>query len=151
LNFELATTIAAPPEKVFRLATDPDRFHEWMPGFVRVERNPPGPIKVGSRWRETRKMMGHEAAEEFEVTTLQAPRRIDLFVDGARGSMKKGEFRFHHTFEPDGSGGTRFAMSGEVEKMGCMGAVFGFMFVGMFRKMVARDLAALKTWIEKQP
>ena len=69
MRFDCPTTIAAPPEKVFRLATDPDRFHEWMPGFVGVERMPPGPLRVGSRWRETRRMMGHEATEEFEVTT----------------------------------------------------------------------------------
>lgn len=151
MRFECGTDIAASPEKVFRLSTDIDRFGEWMPGFVRVERLSEGPMKAGSKWRETRKMFGHEATEEFEVTAFEAPRSLGLFVDGSKGSTKRGEFRFRNLFQLSTSGGTRVVMSGEVSKMGCVGSVFGFFFSGMFRKIVAKDLAAMKAWIEKQP
>jgi carbon monoxide dehydrogenase subunit G len=151
MRFACSADVASAPDKVFRLATDIDRFGEWMPGFVRVERLTEGPTRAGSKWRETRKMFGHEATEEFEVTAIDAPRSLDLFVDGTKGSTKKGEFRFRHLFQPSPAGGTRIVLSGEVSKMGCAGSVFGFLFGGMFRKMVAKDLAALKVWIEKQP
>ena len=150
MRFEIDRTIAAPPEKVFRLATDPERFGEWMQGLVRLERATAGPLKSGSRWRETRKVMGSEATEEFEVTALEPPRRFDLYVDGTKGSNRKGEYRFRHRFEP-AAGGTRVVMSAEITKLGWMGTVFGFLFVAIFRKIIGKDFDAMKAWIEKHP
>jgi carbon monoxide dehydrogenase subunit G len=150
MRFELADTIAAPPDKVFRLTTDVDRFGEWMPGFVRVEKHTPGPLVTGSRFRETRKMFGRDSTEEFEATLVDAPRTLDLFVDGAKGTSGKGEFRFRYEFSPSGAG-TRVKLAGEITKMGCVGAVFGFLFAGLFKKMIGKDLTAMKSWIEKQP
>jgi len=151
MKFELDRTIDAPPEKVFRLATDPDRFGEWMQGLVRLERATAGPLRIGSRWRETRKVMGNEATEEFEVTALDPPRRLELFVDGAKGSNRKGEHRYAQRFEPAAGGGTRVVLSGEITKLGCVGTVFGFLFAAVFRKIIGKDLDAMKAWIEKQP
>ncbi|MCI0342051.1 MAG: SRPBCC family protein [Planctomycetales bacterium] len=147
MKLELAETFAVPPDAVFRAATDLDRMGEWMQGLVRIERLTQGPIAVGSRWREVRKMFGKEAAEEFEVTHLEPGRRLDLFVDGKKGASGRGEFRFRHDFLPDGSG-TRLVLSGEITGMGCMGAVFGPLMAGMFRKAIRKDLAALKKRVE---
>ena len=151
MHFQIDTEVAAPPGKTFLLTTDADRFGEWMPGLVRVERLTQGPVGVGSRWRETRKYMGSEATMEFEVTGFESPRSLDIFVDGKKGDSGKGEFRFRYRFEPSGSGGTRIHVTGDVTKMGCMGAVFGFLFGWLFRKLHKKDLAAMKQWIEKQP
>ena len=150
MRFEIVDTIAAPPEKVFRLITDVDRFGEWMPNFVRVENLTPGPLKIGSRFRETRKVFGRDSTEEFEVTQLDPPRLLALFVDGTKGTSKKGEFRFRHEFAPAPSG-TRIRLAGEITKMGCFGSVFGFLFAGMFKKLIGKDVTALKSWIERQP
>ena len=150
MRFELAETVAAPPDKVFRLTTDVDRFGEWMPGFVRVEKLTPGPLKTGSRFRETRKLFGRESTEEFEATLVDAPRALELFIDGTKGTSGKGEFRFRYAFEHSGEG-TLVALAGEVTKMGCIGSVFGFLFAGMFKKMIGKDMTAMKAWIEKQP
>ena len=112
--------IAAPPERVFAAMADLESFGTWMPGFVRIERLTPPPTGVGTRFRETRKMMGHEATEEFEVTAFEPPLVFGLFCDGKKGSSKSGEFRFRYTLAPGGPG-TILTVDGEVGGLtGCM-------------------------------
>lgn len=149
-TLELALTIQAPPAAVFAAATDLDHFGDWMQGFVRVERLSDGPLREGSRFREVRKMFGKEAAEHFEVTRFEPPKRLELFVDGSKGASKRGEYRFVHTFEPLEEGrATRVTLTGTIDGMGPLGAVFGFLFKGMFRRALQRDLEALKAWVER--
>ena len=152
MEFEVDVTVNAPQERVFAMLTDLDRFGEWMPNFIRVEKLTEGELAVGSEFREVRKMFGKESSEHFEVTGLEPPRRFDVYVDGTKGTSKKGEFRFTHTFERVNDGtATKVTLSGKISDTGCMGAVFGFLFKNTFRKMIQKDLDALKAWIESQP
>ena len=152
LEFENDVTVEASPERVFALATDIDRFGEWMPKFVRVEKITEGELRVGTEFREVRRMFGKESTEHFEVTGLEPPTRFDLYVDGTKGTSKKGEFRFTHRFEPARDGqATKLTLEGRITDTGCMGVVFGFLFRNMFRKMIQKDLDALKRWVESQP
>lgn len=143
--------IAAPPERVFAALAEPDQVAKWMPGFVRFERLTPGPLAVGSRLRETRKMMGHEATEEFEVIVYEPPRVFGLYVDGRKGSSKQGEFRFRYTLAPGGPG-TILTVDGEFGGLtGCMGGcmfLLGPLMAGFFRKAIAKDHTALKAYCE---
>ena len=148
LTFELRSTIAAPPERVFAGITDLDRMGEWMPGFVRIERLTEGPLRKGSQFRMTRRMFGREATEQFEVADYDPPRVFGLFVDGTKGSSRSGWFRFRQTIAPTG-GGTHLVMSGECGgASGCM-AFLGKLMLGPMKKAMAKDLAAQKAWIEK--
>ena len=150
MTLEFEITVNAPKEKFFALATDVDRFGEWMQGFVRVEHLTDGPMAMGTRFREVRKMFGREAAEEFEVTRWSPPNSFELYVDGTKGASKKGEFHFLHTFEAAPGGGTTMRINGEITGMGCVGVLFGWMMKSMFRKMMKKDHAALKAWVEGQ-
>jgi uncharacterized protein YndB with AHSA1/START domain len=80
----------APPERVFAAITDIETWQKWMQNLVRVEKLTPGPFAMGSQWREVRKIMGKEGAEVFEVVAIDPPRGMELYVDGAKGSTKKG-------------------------------------------------------------
>src|SRR5262245_64921399 len=105
LTFECSIEIAAPPQKVFAALADLDAMGKWMPSLVRIERLTQGPLAKGSQFRQTRKMLGHEATEQFEVTEFDPPRALGLYVDGTKGSSKCGEYRFRHSVAaaPDGS------------------------------------------------
>ena len=92
--------IQAPPDAVYAALANPDGWHEWMPGLIRIERLTEGEFGVGTQWREVRKMFGKEAAEVFEVSAVEPGRSIDIYVDGSKGSSRKGEYRFHHRIEP---------------------------------------------------
>jgi uncharacterized protein YndB with AHSA1/START domain len=148
LTCEIEETVAAPPERVFECMTDLDGFGQWMHGFVRNERLTPGQVGKGTQFREVRKKFGREAGEVFEVVEFDPPRSFVLYVDGTKGSSKKGWFRFLHTFTPV-AGGTRIKLSGEIGGLtGCMGFLGKFM-MGPMKKAIRKDLASFKAWVER--
>lgn len=140
--------IDAPVERVFDALTQLEHAHDWMPNLVSVEKLTPGAFGVGTRWRETRKVFGKAASEEFEVTALEPNRRLDLFVDGRKGSSKRGEYRFRYDLEPMASR-TVLTMNGEISGMGAVMEVLGRLFMGMFKKMIAKDLHAMRAYAER--
>ena len=149
IGFTLSEAIDAPPDRVFAVATDLDAAAQWMPNFVGIEKLTAGPIAVGSRWRETRRMFGREATEHFEVTALVPNQSMELHIDGSKGTSGKGEYRFGYTFEPSAEG-TLVTLSGEVSGMGKFMELVGRVFVGPMKKAIAKDLAAMRRYIEDQ-
>lgn len=139
--------INAPPERVVAALTDIEAWHKWMPNLVRAEKLSDGPFGKGTRWRETRRMFGKEAAEEFEVVSFDPPRGLELFVDGTKGASKRGEYRFKYRFE-DVGGRTRMTVDGAITGMGPLGDALGFFFKGVFRKAIAKDHQALRKFVE---
>jgi carbon monoxide dehydrogenase subunit G len=149
ITFELVESIAAPPERVFAVLADLDAAGKWMPNFVRIERLTEGKYGPGARWRETRKMYRREATEEFEVTAMEPPRSLELYVDGAKGSSKRGYYRFRYRLEPAAAGaGTRVILAGEMGGLNWLMELFGRLMAGTFKKAIAKDLAAMKAYIE---
>ena len=51
-------TVDAPPEVVIPYLADFTHAVQWDPGTVRCERIDDGPVKVGSSWRNTSKIVG---------------------------------------------------------------------------------------------
>ena len=94
-----------PKEKVFNGLTDLDAAKHWMKGFLGIEMIKGTKIEPGAVFRETRKMYGRKATEEFEVVSVVPHNEIKLRVDGTKGTSGKGEFLFHYKLE-DNNGGT---------------------------------------------
>ncbi len=65
--------IAASPAVAFARATDLARAPQVMSGIVGLEVLTPGPVGVGTRFRETRRMFNREATEEMTITRFEAP------------------------------------------------------------------------------
>jgi uncharacterized protein YndB with AHSA1/START domain len=147
ITMEVRASIDAPPERVFAAVSDPDALGKWMSGLVRIERLGGPATGKGARFREVRRMMGHEAGEVFEITAYDPPRSFELFCDGRQGSSKRGEFRFRYELEPRG-GGTDLRVTGTVGGLGRFWEFLGRMFSGMLRRAVAKDLASLKAHVE---
>ncbi len=147
IEFAVEEIIHAAPHAVFSVLTDIDNAKRWMPNCVRVERLTPGRFAVDTRWRETRKLFGSEATEEFEVTRCDPPRRIELFVDGRKGSSKRGEYRFVYKLAPVDDG-TRVTLRGSINAPGWLWKLVGKMFAGSFKKACVKDLQAMRAYIE---
>lgn len=146
-NITVERTIAAAPERVFAAATDIHHWAEIVPAIERVEVLTPGPMGVGTRFRETRKMMGREATEEMEVTGFSPPRS---YVIGAQshGCRYRTEFRF----EPAGTG-TRVIMDFGAEPLTLTSKVLTVLMRPMMKKMAemcAKDLDAIKAHVESR-
>jgi uncharacterized protein YndB with AHSA1/START domain len=146
ITFEVARRFPAEPERVFHALTDLDGAAAWMPGFVKIEPADAAPMKVGSKWRETRRMFGHEATEEFEVTKVDAPRRLGLRIDGTKGSSKRGEYLFDYSLSP-AEGGTDVVLNAQIRGLSGISAFVGRLFVGPFKKACVRDLDALSRYL----
>jgi uncharacterized protein YndB with AHSA1/START domain len=147
IEFEVTEMVRARPEQVFDALTDLDGAVHWMQGLTRLEALGAGAGAVGGGWRETRRMFGREATEEFEVTEYDRPRRLGLRVDGSRGSSGRGEYVFTYTLEPR-DGGTQVRLAGEILGLTGVAAVLGRLFAGTYRKSCAKDLSALKEHLE---
>lgn len=119
----------------------------WMQGLVRMERLDEGPMKEGSEWKETRKMFGTEATEHFEVVELRDPDKIVLRCDGTKGTTGKGEFVYTYTLNSVNNQ-TEITLNGEINGLTGFAKFFGKMMAGTFKKACAKDLDALKGYME---
>ena len=91
-------------------------------------------------------MFGKKASEEFEVTAYEPGKRIELYVDGSKGSSKRGEYRFVYELrEVDGK--THMRMDGTIDGMGWVFGIVGKLFAGPFKKAIAKDHAALREYL----
>ena len=148
LTFELEERFDVPPAEVMAAMADLDNFKAWMPNFVSVEKLTDGEFGVGTKFRETRKMFGKAAAEEFEVTALEPGKRLELYIDGSKGASRKGWYRFTYTFENDGDG-TKMHMDGTIGGMGWFFSLMSKLMAGTFKKAIAKDHEALRDYLAK--
>ncbi|KKI90639.1 polyketide cyclase / dehydrase and lipid transport [Bacillus sp. SA1-12] len=140
--------IKVPKQKAYEGLLDLDSAKQWMQGFVGINRLDEGPLRVGSQWKETRKMFGKEATEHFEVVELNEPDKIVLRCDGTKGTTGKGEFVFTYILASTNDS-TEVSLYGEIKGLTGLAKFFGKMMAGAFKKACAKDLDALKGYLEK--
>lgn len=132
------------PDRVFQALTDLEGVAKWMPGFVKIEILSEGAFGVGTQWRETRKLFGKEATEQFEVTRFEPPTGLGLRVDGSKGTSKRGEYLFDYQLAPQ-NGGTEVTLNGAIRGLGRIAGLISRLFVGTLKKACVKDLSALAT------
>jgi uncharacterized protein YndB with AHSA1/START domain len=75
--------IARPTHEVFSYATDPAHLTEWQEKLVEAKPETDGPVKVGSRMKQTRKVAGGTRTFTVELTAFEPPSRFAFKgVDG---------------------------------------------------------------------
>ena len=149
MDFRITETIHAPLERVFSLTNDIDRAMEWLPAGVRIEKLTEGPVRVGSRYRETRKILGRDDTEIYEITVYDPPNRSEVFAEGRHGTAGRGEFRFRIDFAAAGPDATRVELVASATRLGCVGVILYPVVRGIIRRHTVADVAGLKAWIER--
>jgi hypothetical protein len=86
--------VAADRTRVFELFCDLRQAPEHVRGIERLEVLTDGPIRAGTRFRETRRFGRREATEEMEVTALRAPEHYTV-ASQSMGCAFRSTFRFH--------------------------------------------------------
>ncbi|MDX6408036.1 MAG: hypothetical protein QOE13_1107, partial [Gaiellaceae bacterium] len=114
--------------------------------IVDVERQDDGPLRVGSRVKETRRVPGGDRSMTYEVTEHDAPRRSSFKVlDGpirAVGTI---------SIEPVADGSrSRLTISIEFEGHGLAGRVLLPVAKTQARKQIPKDQARMKELLESQ-
>ena len=85
----VATVVAAPVAQVFDMFTDIEHVAQRVANIQKIEMLTVGGLRLGSRWLETRAMLGHQDTVEMEVTAFEQTARTRLpTTRPARGSMR---------------------------------------------------------------
>lgn len=149
-EFSETLTLKSSPEALFAGFTNVEDFTKWMKGCTDVKTLTEGEVGVGTEFEETRVLFGFlKATEHFKVEAYEPPRLITLFIDGTKGSSRKGWFRFTYEFLPEGSG-TKLHVTGEIEDGsggGWLAKKLSTMGMNMCRKSIHTDMESLDRWV----
>lgn len=142
--------IAAPADRVWAALTDIEHGADVIKGIDRIEMLGEGPFGVGTRWRETRRMLGKEATEEMWVTESEPGTRYVVEAE-SRGMHYTSEF----LLTPQGEDATsvRLTFGAETGEQGGLKAALmkAFVTVGAkgAAKALAKDLADIAASLEE--
>ncbi len=91
-SLQVSKPINASIDRVFNLISDIENAPNYIKGIESIEVLTEGPIRVGSRWRETRTIMGRKSTEEMTVVQFKAP---IIFAAKCKscGALYESEFR----------------------------------------------------------
>jgi len=145
-RFSVAKYVDAPPSVVFALFTDFEHAPEHVSGISRLEILTPGPMRIGTRFRETRRMNGHESTEELEVTAFEPGRHYDL-----RRRAGGTEFRQAFRFAAERTG-TQVEVDFESEPLSLaaklMTPITNHSVTGSMKKAIVQDIEDLRRYAE---
>jgi uncharacterized protein YndB with AHSA1/START domain len=142
------THVAAPVERVFEVFTDLEHVAERVSNIEEIEVLTTGGFKLGTRWLETREVLGHLDSAEMQVTAFERNRTYTITHHKA-GTAIDTVF----TFDPV-KDGTNVRIEFVLESHGLppgLLAPVGWAIAGKVRDVIGRDLADLKESMEKQP
>jgi uncharacterized protein YndB with AHSA1/START domain len=143
---KVSSFVAAPVDEVFQLFTDIEHGAAHVSGIKTIDMLTVGPARLGTRWRETREIMGVTDSAEMEITSFERNRTYTI-------THRKAGVPIATTFafEP-ASGGTNVSVEFEFEPGGMPPgflAPLGWVIEGKVRQVLGRDLADLKQAIER--
>ncbi|WP_306233147.1 SRPBCC family protein [Agrococcus beijingensis] len=109
ISLTLERSIDASPDAVWHVLTDLEGSQTVLSGATRIERLAGVGYAIGTRWRETRTMMGREATEEMEVVGID-PGRSTTIAAEANGMRYRTEFTLEPQPAAEGRAGTLLRM-----------------------------------------
>ena len=137
-HFETTIDIAAPPERVWEVMSDLERWPEWTQSMSRVERLNDRPAGVGSRVRVKQPRL---AAAVFDITSWNPPRGFDWV---ARNPLVTAVAR--HDIAPS-AGGSRVTLS--VTFSGPLGGVIAWVYGSLTQRYVQMEAEGLRRRAEQ--
>jgi uncharacterized protein YndB with AHSA1/START domain len=137
----VSNEIAAPIDRVFQIFTDIEHGPAHVSGIKKLDMMTPGPIRVGTRWLETREVMGRLDTAEMEITAFERNRMYTI-------THRKAGVRIDTTFwfEPSGER-TKVTVEFELDSAGLPPgflAPLGWAIAGKVENVLNHDLADLK-------
>lgn len=147
MNALISVNINADINRVFDVFTDIPATADRIPEIENVEMLSHGPAAKGSRWRETRVMMGKAATEEMWITEFTPNRSYTVEAESCGAQFKS---RFVFTSEDNG---TRVDFFMETRAISFAAKLFTWLGLsalmrGMMSKAIRGDMEALKSFAE---
>jgi hypothetical protein len=137
----VSNEIAAPLDRVFQTFTDLERGPAHVSGIKKLEMITPGPVHVGTRWLETREVVGRLDTAEMEITAFELNRMYTI-------THHKAGVRINTTFWFESlRDGTKVTVEFDLDPAGLppgLLAPLGWAIAGKVEKVLNHDLADLK-------
>ena len=143
---ENTVEIARTPEEVFAYLDEVERHPEWQQQLVSARRESEGPVGVGTRVRETRRLGGRVQEGTYEVSEHDPPRLVAFRgVDGPVRAVGR------VVLEPlDGGSRSRLTLTLDFEGHGA-GRLLLPLVRSQARTQVVKDGERLKALLEGEP
>jgi hypothetical protein len=144
-SVRVGTHIEKPPDAVFQVFTDIEKAADRVNNIRKIEMLTTGGFAIGTRWLETREILGAERTEEVAVTALEFGRSYTLSTE-TKGTKFDCTFHFERA-----AAGTDVLVEFEVVPQsfgGMLVAPFGWMMMNTVEESLTRDLADLKAVAE---
>lgn len=141
----VATEIAAPVDRLFPVFTDLERIAARVSNIRKIELLTVGGLRLGTRWLETREVLGREDTAEMEITAYERNRTYTITHHKA-GTRIDAVF----TFTPNGERTTvrvEFDLQSGGLPPGALAPV-RWAIADKVRNVIGHDLAELKEFIE---
>jgi hypothetical protein len=145
-KFALSKRIEASPSAVFAVFSDFANVAGRIKAITKLEVVTPGPIGVGTRFKETRVMFGKECTEEMQITGFEPGQSYEITCQSCGA-----EYRTLFHFAPDGDG-TRVDVEFQTRAISAWAKLMkplGWMMNGMMKKCVNQDIEDLKKVAER--
>ncbi len=140
IHEEISVHLNCPPQEIFPFLTDLQKLMQWQSDLVRSEILTEGPLRVGSRFHEVRRMGPREAEIRGEISEFTPDRRL------ATRTETKPEAGVRYVLEPD-AGGTQLRYEFNLRTTGLM-RLMEPMIARSIRKGTEADLQRLRQLVE---
>ena len=130
--------IAAPPERVWEVLIDVERWPEWTETVTSVKRLDEGALRTGARATINQPKIPET---EYVVTELDPGRSFTWVAKGPGVTTTA-----RHDVEASSGGGSRVVLS--VVQSGLLGSVMGRFYRGLTDRYLANEAAGLKARCE---
>ena len=140
-SFENTVIIRRPVEDVFAFLADFENVPKWNYAIVETRKVSPGPVGVGTTYRQTRSVP-RTSEERFEVTVFEPARRLE--VQGRIGPFRA---KIGYLLEVTG-GGTRLTNAVDLGSSGLLTLVAP-LATSRVKRAVAVNLDTLKQFLEE--
>ena len=136
--------IARSPDEIFAYMDQLERHGEWQTSLVSTKRETEGPVRVGTRATDVRRVPGgRQQPITYEVTEYDPPRRFSF--KGINGPVRPvGTV----TIEPAGDGRSRLTLEMELQGHGLLGLLVAPMARSQARREIPQDQQRLKERLE---
>ena len=139
--FENTVTIRRPADEVFAFLADFENIPKWNYAIDETHKTSAGPVRVGTRYRQTRSVPGR-SFEGFEVTVFEPARRLAM-----HGQIGPFQATISYELEARG-GGTRLVNSVELDASQAMLRLAAPLATPRIKAAVAQNLSKLRLVLE---
>lgn len=140
INFIKTILISRPVSEVYAYLADLEHTPEWNWAITETTKITPGPVAVGTRYRQTRSVP-RSATEDLRITVLEPNRRIEV-----EGTLAR--FPAHLTYRLASSQtGTEVTNTVVLQPEGAL-RLAGSLIVNRISQSVADNLSQLKSLLE---